>query len=76
MGLHVTERQLHLFKSKRQRDAETEITVSEFQLHCMVADTVRRWMLPGWISHIASGEKRDRGDRGQLKWASSANSPI
>ena len=31
---------------------------SEYQLHCMVVDTVRRrWRMPGWIyTHIASGE--------------------
>ena len=21
----------------------------EYQLHCAVADTVRRWIMPGWI---------------------------
>jgi hypothetical protein len=31
----------------------------EFALQCMVADILRRWLLPGWrFTHIPSGEER------------------
>jgi len=60
MGVQVTARQLHLFKSRRQRGTLPPAP-SEYQLHCAVADTVKRWIMPGWIyTHIASGEKRDQ----------------
>jgi hypothetical protein len=56
---HPAARQLHLFRGKRQRGSAAPAP-SEYQLHCAVVDTVKRWILPGWIfSHIASGEKRD-----------------
>jgi hypothetical protein len=52
MGVQVTARQLS--KSKRQRGIAAP-GPSELQLHCAVADTVRRWIMPGWIyTHIAS----------------------
>ena len=60
-------RQLHLFKSRRQRGV-VAISATEYQLHCMVVDTVRRWRSPGWIfTHIASGEKRDQVTAARLK---------
>jgi hypothetical protein len=60
-------RQLHLFKGKRQRGAEPP-SPGEYQLHCAVADVVRRWPMPGWIyTHIASGEKRDMETAARLK---------
>jgi hypothetical protein len=60
-------RQLSLFKSKRQRG--TVIPSSkEFALHCMVADTVRRWILPGWIwTHFPAGEARTAITGSRLK---------
>ncbi|MBR1237871.1 VRR-NUC domain-containing protein [Bradyrhizobium sp. AUGA SZCCT0182] len=60
-------RQLHLFKSRRQR-GQAPPAASEYQLHCAVADTVKRWIMPGWIfTHIASGEKRDQVTAARLK---------
>ena len=59
MGVPVTERQLHLFRSRKRR-GEMPPSASEYQLHCAVVSTIRRWMMPGWIfTHIASGERRD-----------------
>jgi hypothetical protein len=53
------DRQLHLFRSKRQRGVAPPPPL-EFQLHCAVADTLRRWVKPGWIwNHIPLGEHRD-----------------
>ena len=50
--------QLNLFKSKRQRGTQPP-PPKEFGLHCAVADTVKRWILPGWIwSHFPAGEAR------------------
>jgi hypothetical protein len=50
--------QLNLFKSKRQRGTMPPPPL-EFALHCSVADTVRRWILPGWIwTHFPAGEAR------------------
>ena len=52
--MQVTARQLHLFRSRKQRGIAAP-GPSEYQLHCMVVDTVRRWRMPGWIfTHIAS----------------------
>jgi hypothetical protein len=60
-------RQLHLFGNKRQRGTAPP-SPSEYQLHCAVADTVRRWIMPGWIfTHIASGERRDMVTAARLK---------
>jgi len=59
--------QLHLFRSRRQRGTAPP-SPSEFQLHCAVADTVRRWIAPHWIfTHIASGERRDQVTAARLK---------
>jgi hypothetical protein len=50
--------QLNLFKGKRQRGTQPP-PPKEFALHCAVADTVRRWILPGWIwTHFPAGEAR------------------
>jgi hypothetical protein len=60
-------RQLHLFGNKRQRGTAPP-SPSEYQLHCAVVDTVRRWIMPGWIyTHVASGERRDQVTAGRLK---------
>ena len=59
MGVQVIAGQLNLFRSRRQRGIAIP-SASEYALHCMVVDTVKRWLMPGWIyTHIASGEKRD-----------------
>jgi hypothetical protein len=59
--------QLNLFRSRKQRGTAPPAP-SEYQLHCAVADTVRRWIMPGWIfTHIASGEKRDMVTAARLK---------
>jgi hypothetical protein len=40
----------------------------EFNLQCMVADVLRRWVMPGWrFTHIASGELRSKATAGRLK---------
>jgi hypothetical protein len=50
--------QLSLFKSKRQRGTQPP-PPKEFALHCAVADTVKRWVEPGWIwTHFPAGEAR------------------
>ena len=60
-------RQLHLFKSRRQRGTAAPAP-SEYALHCAVVDTIRRWIMPDWIyTHIASGEKRDQVTAARLK---------
>jgi len=51
-------RQLHLFKSSRQRGVAPP-PPKEFSLHCQVADTLRRWAIPGWLwQHVPGGEAR------------------
>jgi hypothetical protein len=58
MGVHVTERQLHLFRSRKQR-GQAPPAPTEFALHCAVADMLRRWAVPGWKwSHFPAGEER------------------
>jgi 'Cold-shock' DNA-binding domain len=60
-------RQLHLFRGRKQCGIAPPVA-SEYQLHCAVADTVRRWIMPGWIyTHIASGEKRNAVTAARLK---------
>jgi hypothetical protein len=40
----------------------------EFHLHILVADVLRRWIMPGWrFTHIASGEYRAKATAGRLK---------
>ncbi|RPH76008.1 hypothetical protein EHM76_00205 [bacterium] len=61
------ERQLHLFRSKRQRGVPL-LRAKEYELHCMVADTLRRWCNPLWrYTHIPAGEKRDMVTAMRLK---------
>jgi len=56
----MSQRQLHLFKSKRQRGVTVKPRTKEFELQCMVADTLRRWCNPAWrYTHLPMGEKRD-----------------
>jgi hypothetical protein len=60
-------RQLHLFKSRRQRGVAAPPPL-EFELHCMIADSLRRWGTPGWIwTHLPMGERRDDATGARLK---------
>jgi hypothetical protein len=50
--------QLSLFKSKRQRGVKPP-PAPEFAVHCMIADTLRRWAAPGWVwFHVPNGGER------------------
>lgn len=52
------ERQLHLFRRKRQRGVKPP-SPKEFLLHVALADTLRRWCTPQWIwTHFPAGEFR------------------
>jgi hypothetical protein len=63
----MTERQLSLFKSRRQRGTRPP-AAPEFKTHCMVADSLRRWLSHGWVfTHIPLGEKRDAVTGSRLK---------
>src|SRR5262245_5792329 len=54
----MAERQLHLFRGPRQRGTAAP-PPPEFNLHCLVADTLRRWATPGWLwTHFPAGELR------------------
>jgi hypothetical protein len=51
--------QLSLFKSKRQRGTQLP-PPKEFTTHVMLADTIRRWILPRWYwFHYPAGELRE-----------------
>jgi hypothetical protein len=55
----MSERQLHLFKSRRQRGTVAPPPL-EFALHCAVADTLKRWARPNWVwTHLPFGEHRE-----------------
>jgi hypothetical protein len=63
----VTERQLQLFGSRRQRGRALPKPL-EFEVHCMVADTLRRWASPNWVfTHLPMGERRDTITGARLK---------
>lgn len=54
----MSDRQLSLFKGKRQQGAAARPPL-EFEMQCVVADTLRRFLTPGWIwQHIPGGEER------------------
>jgi hypothetical protein len=58
MGVHVTERQLHLFKGKRQRGCAPP-PPSEFASQAFLVDVIRRWIDPRWrFGHVPNGEYR------------------
>ena len=60
-------RQLDLLKGPRQRGTKAP-AASEFAIHCMVADTLDRWITRGWrYSHIPSGEAREPVTGARLK---------
>jgi hypothetical protein len=51
-------RQLSLWGGKRQRGRKLP-PPDEFPVHCMIADTLRRWKQPGWIFwHTPNGGER------------------
>jgi len=55
----MSERQLDLFKSKRQKGTLLP-RASERALQCAVAHTLRLWCHPMWrYTHMPMGEKRD-----------------
>lgn len=55
----MTERQLNIFKGPRQRGTKPPPPY-EFATHCALADTLRRWIMPGWYwFHYPSGELRE-----------------
>ena len=59
--------QMSLFAGKRQRGRKPP-PASEFALHCLVADTLKRWLSPDWRAfHVPNGEKRDPATAGRLK---------
>lgn len=52
-------RQLSLFKGKRQRGRKPPPPL-EFEVHCVLADMVRRWITPQWrFTHLPFGEHRN-----------------
>jgi hypothetical protein len=54
----MPDRQLHLFRGKRQRGVRPP-PPPEFAVHCALADLLRRWTTPGWIwTHFPAGEER------------------
>jgi hypothetical protein len=60
-------RQLSLFKGKRQRGVQPPPPL-EYQLHCMVADIVKRWIDPSWrYTHLPMGEHRNKATAIRLK---------
>jgi hypothetical protein len=63
----MTERQLHLFRSKKQRGTAAPPPL-EFAVHCAVADTLRRWASPNWVwFHYPAGEERNAVTGARLK---------
>lgn len=63
----MTERQLHLFRGKKQRGDRIP-HAKEYELHCMVADVLRRWCSPAWrYTHMPMGERRDPATAMRLK---------
>ena len=67
MGLVVSERQLNLFRSKRQR-GRIPPSPTEFAMQCFLVDVVKRWIVPGWkFTHVPLGEVRDPVTAARLK---------
>jgi hypothetical protein len=63
----MSERQLHLFKSRRQRGVRAP-AAKEFRVHCMVADALKQWAVRGWMwTHLPMGERRDAVTGARLK---------
>lgn len=60
------QRQLHLFKKSKR--GEPWPRAREYELHCMVADVLRRWCSPAWrYTHMPMGEKREQATAMRLK---------
>jgi VRR-NUC domain len=60
-------RQLHLFRSRRQRGMAPPPPL-EFEVHCALADTLRRWAMPNWLwTHLPFGERREAITGARLK---------
>jgi hypothetical protein len=50
--------QLSLFKGKQQRGVKAP-PAAEFLVHCAIADTLNRWLMPGWVwFHPPNGGER------------------
>ena len=63
----MDERQLHLFKGKRQRGVTLPPPL-EFKMHVALENLLRHALLPGWwYTHIPSGELRDKVTAARLK---------
>jgi hypothetical protein len=63
----MTERQLHLFRGKRQK-GELPRPPLEFALHCQLADVLRLSIAPPWkFSHLPFGELRHPATAARLK---------
>ena len=70
MGVAMTERQLGLFKSNRQRGIALIANPSEFALTCSVADLFRKCIKPEWQwTHIGHGDLRTQITGARLKRA-------
>jgi hypothetical protein len=60
-------RQLHLFKSKRQRGTVAPAP-TEFASQAFLVDIIRRWLDPRWrFTHMPAGEYRDPATAGRLQ---------
>ena len=67
MGVQVTERQLHLFKSRRQRGIAPPAPL-EFASQAFLVDILRRWINPQWrFCHVPNGELRSAATAGRLQ---------
>lgn len=65
--MNWTERELDLFKSKRQRGTKPK-PAKEFNLHCLIGDLLQRWCSPEWrYTHIPLGEYRPPATAARLK---------
>jgi hypothetical protein len=52
--------QLGLFQGPRQRGRKPP-PPSELALHCLIVDTLKRWIMPGWFyAHVPNGEQRSQ----------------
>src|SRR5262249_37435086 len=67
VAMNWSERDLDLFKSKRQRGTKPP-PAKEYHLHCLIGDVLKRWCNRDWrYTHVASGEFRTKATAGRLK---------
>ena len=67
MGVQVTQRQLSLFKSRRQRGTLPPAP-TEFASQAFLVDLIRHTIHPAWrFTHFPAGELRDPAAAGRLK---------